>query len=430
MARTTSLVYGATLVLPESDVSPIPLDTPAWFAWLEQATTFAFRSASGHFTARKERQVRGGGYWKAYRTSHGTLHRVYLGKAQDLTLDRLNRAAATLEAAATPTAAPSAARMAARPAPATALSANLLATKLFVPPARANLVVRQRLFERLEAGLQNKLTLVAAPAGFGKTTLLSAWRATAAGSALPFGWVSLDSADNDPLRFWSYVITALDTLVPGVGTTALALLQSPQPPPIESVLTSVLNAFSAASAVPPVRDIVLVLDDYHVITAPAIHGALAFLLDYLPPQLHLVILRRADPALPLARLRARGAVTELHASDLRFTSDEAAAFLNQVMELSLNAADLAALEARTEGWIAGLQLAALAMRDHQDRSGFIRSFRGSNRYIVDYLAAEVFASQPTHIQTFLLQTAILDRMCGPLCDAVLGLETSDLGLVD
>src|SRR5262249_22793144 len=162
----------------------------------------------------------------------------------------------------------------------------------------------------------------------------------------------------------------------------------------------------------------------------AIHGALALLLDYLPSQLHLVILTRADPPLPLPRLRARGTVTELHASDLRFTPDEGAAFLNQVMGLSLNAADLAALEMRTEGWIAGLRLAALALRDHQARNGFIRSFSGSNRYIVDYLAAEVFTRQPAHIQTFLLQTAILDRMCGPLCDAVLGLETRDLGLVD
>jgi LuxR family maltose regulon positive regulatory protein len=425
MARTTARLDGATLVLPERDASPITVDTAAWFAWLEHATTFAFRGPSGRFTARKERQARGGAYWKAYRTSHGTLHRVYLGKAQDLTLDRLNQAAATLAAALTPAAPLPAVRTAARPALATALSTNLLATKLFVPSTRANLVVRPRLFERVEAGLQQKLTLIAAPAGFGKTTLLSAWRATAAGSALPFGWVSLDSADNDPLRFWSYVITALDTLAPGVGTTALALLQSPQPPPLEAVLTSVLNAFSAASAVPPVRDSALILDDYHVITAPAIHDTLALFLEYLPPQLHLVILTRADPALPLARLRARGTVTELHASDLRFTPQEGAAFLNQVMGLSLNRADLAALEARTEGWVAGLQLAALAMRDHQDRSGFIRSFGGSNRYIVDYLAAEVFASQPAHIQTFLLQTAILDRMCGPLCDGVLGITMND-----
>jgi LuxR family maltose regulon positive regulatory protein len=421
MARTTALVDRATLVLPESDASPIAVDTPAWFAWLEHATTFAFTCPSGRFTARKERQARGGGYWKAYRTSHGTLHRVYLGKAQDLTLDRLNQAAAMLSAASAPVGPSPAVRTAASTAPAMALPTNLLATKLFIPPARANLVVRPRLFERLQAGLQNKLTLIAAPAGFGKTTLFSAWRATAAGSALRFGWVSLDRADNDPLRFWSYVITALDTLAPGVGTNALALLQSAQSPPIERILTSVLNTLSAPDAAPPARDSALVLDDYHVITTPAIHDALAWLLDYLPPHLHLIIITRADPALPLARLRARGAVTELHASDLRFTADEAAAFLNQVMGLSLTAADLAALEARTEGWIAGLQLAALAMRDHQDRSGFIRGFTGSNRYIVDYLAAEVFASQPAHIQTFLLHTAILDRMCGPLCDAVLGI---------
>jgi LuxR family maltose regulon positive regulatory protein len=413
MARTTAQVDGATLVFPERDAGPITVDTPEWFAWLEHATTFAFTGPSGRFTARKEQQTRGSGYWKAYRTDHGILHRVYLGKAQDLTLDRLTRAAATL-AAAIASAAPA---PAARPTAAAAPPSDLLATKLFVPPARANLVVRPRLFARLQAGLREKLTLVAAPAGFGKTTLLSAWRATAAGRALRFGWVSLDSADNDPLRFWSYLLTALDTLAPGVGTTPLAQLRSPQPP-IERILTGVVNALSA-SAEPLVGDVALVLDDYHTITTPAIHTALAWLLDYLPPQLHLVILTRADPALPLPRLRARGAVTELHASDLRFTPDEAAAFLNQVMGLALTAADLAALEARTEGWAAGLQLAALAMRDHQDRSGFIRSFRGSNRYIVEYLAAEVLASQPAHMQTFLLHTATLDRMCGALCDAVL-----------
>ena len=413
MSRTTARVDGTTLVIPERDAGPIALGTPEWFAWLANATTFAFAGPSGHFTARKERQARGGGYWKAYRTTHGTLHRVYLGKAEDLTLDRLNRAAATLAAAGVSPAREPAAR------PAAGLPSDLLATKLFAPPARTNLVARPRLFQRLQAGLRERLTLVAAPAGFGKTTLLSAWRATAADSTLRFGWVSLDSADNDPLRFWSYVITALDTLAPGVGTSALALLRSPQPPPIEAILTGVVNALSAACTMPPVSDIALVLDDYHVITVPVIHHAMALFLEYLPPRLHLVILTRADPALPLARLRARGMISELHASDLRFTLDEGAAFLNQVMGLSISTADLAALEARTEGWIAGLQLAALAMRDHQDRSGFIRSFGGSNRYIVDYLAAEVFASQPDNIQAFLLQTAILDRMCGALCDAVL-----------
>lgn len=436
MARTTARVEASTLVIKANDPNPIAVGTDAWFAWLETATAFVFTSAAGHFTARKERRARGTWYWKAYRTDQGVLHRAYLGKTQDLTLDQLTRAAAALTKQLTSIAPLPAQAVALLPdqqpttgRPADFPFANLLATKLFVPPARTNLVARSRLFERLQAGLLDKLTLIAAPAGFGKTTLLSTWRTTVAGGAWPFAWVALDSADNDLLRFWSYVIAALDTLAPGVGAPALTLLQAPQPPPIERILTSVLNAFSAPVARTSVRDVVLVLDDYHVITTPAIHAALAWLLDYLPPNLHLVILTRADPALPLARLRARGAMTELHASDLRFTPAEVATFLNQVMGLSLTAADVAALEARTEGWIAGLQLAALAMRDHQDRSSFIRTFSGSNRYIVDYLAAEVFASQPAHIQTFLLHTAILDRMCAALCDAVLERASHDLSLV-
>lgn len=437
MARTTARVEDGRLVIAANDPNPIPsitVGTDAWFAWLETATAFVFTSPTGRFTARKERRARGSWYWKAYRTDQGVLHRAYLGKSPDLTLDQLTCAAATLTKVAPP--------VALLPAQADALPsdqspdpvrpadfplANLLATKLFVPPARANLVARPRLFERIQAGLRDKLTLIAAPAGFGKTTLLSAWHATVAGGAWPFAWVALDSADNDPLRFWRYVIAALDTLAPGVGTPALRLLQSPQPLLMERILTGVLNAFSTATAGAPGHDVALALDDYHVITTPAIHEVLAWLLDHLPPNLHLVILTRADPALPLARLRARAAMTELNANDLRFTPAEAATFLNQVMGLSLTAADVAALEARTEGWIAGLQLAALAMRDHRDRSSFIRTFSGSNRYIVDYLAAEVFASQPAHIQTFLLHTAILDRMCGSLCDAVLGLVADNPG---
>lgn len=300
------------------------------------------------------------------------------------------------------------------------LPPHLLATKLSVPPAKAQGVVRLRLFERLASGLRGKLTLMAAPAGFGKTTLLGAWRITAAGSRLPFGWVSLDAGDNDPLLFWSYFLAALDMAAPGAGAPALASLQASQPPPIEGVLTGVLNAFAAHSVDVSDRHVVVVLEDYHVVTAPAIHTALTWLLERLPTALHLVILTRADPPLPLARLRARGDLTELRAEDLRFTLDEAAAFLNQTMGLALTAADLAALEARTEGWIAGLQLAALALQGHPDRAGFIQSFSGANRHIVDYLAAEVLVHQPAHVQTFLLHTAILDRLCGPLCEAVLG----------
>ncbi|MEP7358850.1 MAG: helix-turn-helix transcriptional regulator, partial [Anaerolineales bacterium] len=286
----------------------------------------------------------------------------------------------------------------------------LLATKLNVPSARAQLVARRRLFERLEAGLRGtrRVTLIAAPAGFGKTTLLSAWRATAAGSGLPFGWLSLDSGDNDPLLFWSYFLAALEMAAPGVGLSALTLLQSPQAPPIEQVLTNVLNAFVASAVEQPRPPVALVLEDYHVVTAPAIHAALAWLVERLPAGLHLIIVTREDPALPLARLRASGDLTELHADDLRFTLEEVAAFLNQTMGLALTAADVAALEARTEGWIAGLQLAALALQGHPDRAGFIHTFTGTNRYIVDYLAAEVLAHQPAEMQNFLLYTSILD----------------------
>ena len=423
MARASAHVDGATLVIADDD-APITVGTPGWFAWLENARTFTFASPSGSFSARKERRTRGGWYWKAYRTSNGKLHRAYLGKTEDLTPERLEKAAAALA----PAPAASDVQAVAPPAPpAAAMPLNLLATKLFVPPARATLVSRPHLFDRVQRGLEGKLTLIAAPAGFGKTTLVSAWHASAGSSAPPLAWVSLDPTDNDPLRFWSYVLAALETVAPGVATTALAVLQSPQSPPIDSILTNVLNAFTRMrrAAGHRERDIALVLEDYHVITAPAIHEALAWLLDYLPSQLHLVIVTRADPPLPLARLRASGAVTELHADDLRFAPDEAGAFLNTVMGLALTAADLAALEARTEGWIAGLHLVALALRDHRDRPGFIRTFSGSNRYIVDYLAAEVFARQPTHVQTFLLHTSVLDRMSGPLCDALLGIADPD-----
>src|SRR5689334_13317286 len=332
MARTTAQVDGATLVPPERDASPIPLDTPAWFAWLEHATTFAFRGPAGHFTARKERQARGGGYWKAYRTSHGTLHRVYLGKAQDLTLDRLNQAAATLAAADEPAAPRPVARAAARPTSPPAISTNVLATKLFIPPARTNLVVRSRLFERLQAGLQHKLTLIAAPAGFGKTTLVSAWLVT---YQRPTAWLSLDEGDSDPTRFLTYLVAALQRVAPTIGAGVAGMLQSSQQPPIEAILTALLNDITALP-----DELLLVLDDYHLIDAKPVDTALTFLLDHLPPQLHLVIATREDPQLPLARLRARGQLTELRAADLRFTSAEATTFLNHVMGLRLSTDDI------------------------------------------------------------------------------------------
>jgi LuxR family maltose regulon positive regulatory protein len=287
---------------------------------------------------------------------------------------------------------------------------QLLATKLYIPRARPDLVVRPRLFARLEDGLQEALTLVCAPAGFGKTTLLAAWLRR---TGRPAAWLGLDAEDSDLTLFLRYLVAALQTLAPEVGATLLTLLQSP-PPPLETLLIGLLNDLAGLP-----QNSILVLDDYHVVEAPPIHQAVGFLLDHLPPALHIVIATREDPPLPLARLRARGQVAELRAEQLRFTADEAAVFLTDVMGLALTAVDLATLEARTEGWIAGLQLAALAMHDRDDYAAFIAAFTGSNRFIVDYLADEVLSRQPAHIQTFLLQTSILDPMCGPLCDAIL-----------
>ena len=286
----------------------------------------------------------------------------------------------------------------------------LLATKLYLPPARLNRVPRPRLIEQLN--ILQPLTLVAAPAGFGKTTLLSDWIPK---SKHCVTWLSIDEDDNDPIRFWAYVVAALQKLRTNLGQGALTLLQSPQPPPITSVLSTLINEISSFP-----ENFSIVLDDYHLIKTKPIHEALTFLLDHLPPQMHMILTTRADPPLPLARLRARNQLTELRANDLRFTSDEAAMFLNEVMGLKLTAQDIAALETRTEGWVAGLQLAALSMQGRDDVTGFIQAFSGSHRHVLTYLAEEVLEQRPTGTLNFLLQTSILDRLCGSLCDAVVG----------
>jgi len=291
------------------------------------------------------------------------------------------------------------------------MSTTILATKLYVPPPRSKIVLRPRLIERLNEGLQSKLTLISAPAGFGKTTLVSEWVAVC---ERPVAWLLLDEGDNDPTRFLTYFVAVLQTIASNIGAGALAVLQAPQPPPTEVILTALLNEITTIP-----DDFILVLDDYHVLDAKPVDNALTFLLEHLPPQMHLVIATREDPHLPLARLRARGQLTELRAADLRFTPAEAAEFLGQVMGLNLSAEDIAALEARTEGWIAGLQLAALSMQGHQDVTSFIQSFTGSHHFVLDYLVEEVLHQQSESIQTFLLCTSILDRLCGSLCDAVL-----------
>jgi LuxR family maltose regulon positive regulatory protein len=290
----------------------------------------------------------------------------------------------------------------------------ILATKLSIPRPRPNVVNRPRLLERLNAGLHRHLSLISAPAGFGKTTLVSEW---AAFIDRQVAWLSLDEGESDPARFLTYLVAAVQTIAPTIGEEVLGVLQSSQPPPAEAIVTVLLNDLST------IQDpFVLVLDDYHLLNAASVDQALTYLVEHLPPQMHLVIATREDPALPLARLRARGHLTELRAADLRFTHAEAADFLAQVKGLTLSAQDIAALENRTEGWIAGLQLAALSMQGHQDVAGFIRAFAGDHRYIVDYLVEEVLERQPEAVRSFLLQTSILERLSGSLCDAVTGQE--------
>ena len=311
------------------------------------------------------------------------------------------------------------------------MAAPILATKLYVPQPRPGAVPRARLLERLNAGLRQnggfarKLTLISAPAGFGKTALLAEW---AAGFAridpkLRVAWLSLDERDGDPARFLAYLAAALLTVAPDLDAGVLPSLREPQPLQLEPILTALLNEIAALPSL-----IVLVLDDYHLLDSQPVDLALAFLVEHLPPQLHVAIATREDPGLPLARLRGRGQLVELRAADLRFAPAEAAEFLTRAMGLDLPADDVAALEERTEGWIAGLQLAALALQgtlspstgaSSVDRSRFIASFTGGHRFVLDYLVEEVLQQQTAAVQSFLLQTSILDRLCGPLCDAVL-----------
>lgn len=294
-------------------------------------------------------------------------------------------------------------------------SGFLLKTKLYIPQSRGMMVDRPRLMARLQEGLARRLTLISAPPGFGKSSVLMAWRATPEGSQSPLAWVSLDEGDNDPVRFWSYVIASLAQMKPGLGEAALGLLQSTRPLPVPSILQLLINDLTEIES-----EFILVLDDYHFVDAAPIHEGIAFLLEHMPPQMHLVLTTRADPPLPLSRLRARDAMVEIRVKDLRFTPDEAVQFLQQVQGLELTGADVEALTARTEGWVTGLQLAALSLKATEDVSGFMAAISGQHRYIVDYLMEEVLQRQPEEVQRFLLETAVLPRLSGPLCDAVTG----------
>jgi LuxR family maltose regulon positive regulatory protein len=403
-------------------------EDPAWFAWLDEVSSFAFHGQSGSFTARKETKQRGSVYWYAYRKREGTLAKKYLGKTADLTFARLENVAGVLHAdratAASrfePMSPPPASHETVLPHASANQHGNplapLLSTKLHLPRPRAKLVPRSHLVERLQQGVVGALTLVSAPAGFGKTTLLAQWRTF---TRAPVAWLSLEPEDNEPTRFLTYLIAALQTLDSHLGAPALALLGLPHPAEQETVLALLVNDLMNWKG----EAFTLVLDDYHLIEAPAIHHALMFLLEHLPPQMHLIIATRADPPLPLARLRARGQLAELRAAELRFRAAEADAFLEEVMGLHLSPEDVATLQTHTEGWIAGLQLAALSLQGRPDVSAFIPAFTGSHRFVLDYLSEEVLSRQPASVQTFLLQTSILERLSGSLCDAVTGLGES------
>jgi LuxR family transcriptional regulator, maltose regulon positive regulatory protein len=289
---------------------------------------------------------------------------------------------------------------------------ELLRTKIFIPRPRKNLVARSHLVNFLNEGLDKKLTLISAPAGFGKTTVLSEWIPQ---SPRCVTWLSVDGDDNDPARFWAYFIASLQNLSSQLGENALALLQSTPSFPLTSALSVLINDIVAFQ-----DTFAIVLDDYHLIDSQPIHESLTFLMDHLPANMHLIMTTRVDPPLPIARMRARDTLTEIRAHDLRFTMEEVEAFVSQVVERSLSTEQVAALNVRTEGWIAGLQIAALSLQGHADIPGFIEAFSGSHRHILGYLAEEVINQQPKDTLDFLLQTSILDRLSGTLCDAVTG----------
>jgi LuxR family maltose regulon positive regulatory protein len=295
---------------------------------------------------------------------------------------------------------------------------SLLTTKLNIPPSRPQIVPRPHLYERLQDGLNYNLILVSAPAGFGKTTLVSEW-VRQNQTQVPVAWLSLDEGDNDPVRFWDYFIAALRTLYPDCGKDILPLLHSPQPPPAESLLTVIINDLAGIKG-----DFIIALDDYHFIESKEIHNSITYLLEHMPAQMHLIISSRADLPLPLARYRAKRIMLEIVAEDLRFFPEDAAGLLKKLKVPGLSVEDVTALNERTEGWVAGLIMAALSMSGQKDIPAFIADFTGSQRYVMDYLLEEVLQKQPDEIRDFLLKTSVLRRLCSPLCDTITGGKNS------
>lgn len=395
----------------------VVVGTPPWYAWLETATTFTFECEAGQFTAHKARagNRRGGWYWRAYRRQQGKLSRCYLGVSTNLTLPCLRGAARRLAAHAEGASTREAAAARRHTSQAKALHdlpapIPILHTKCTIPRLPVQHVPRASLVALVERATAGPVTLVSAPAGSGKTTLLAEW---ARATAMPVAWLSLEAADSEPERFLAYLLAALQTLDERIGLQARALVAGGPAPDLESVQSTLVNELASYL----VADAALVLDDSHVLDGEAVHAALIFLLDHLPERLHLVIGTRVDPPFPLARLRARGHLGEIRTDALRFVAAEMKAFLRE-MDLDLAEEALDSLEEQTEGWIAGVQLAALALRGRDDHEAFLSGFRGNHRFIQEYVSEEILARQTPRVRTFLLQTSILERLSGSLCDDV------------
>lgn len=388
-----------------------------WRECLKQAVSFAFRGQRGAYTARKEQIKPGDWYWYAYQRSQKRVQKKYLGKSEALSLQRLEEVAALFNNEQLVEDQVTTSTMPARTS--NTVQEQVLAAKLRVPLPPRHLIARPRLFAYFWRALESPITLLSAPAGSGKSTLVSSWLRENSG---PSAWLSLDQADNDPLRFWLYFFTALDTLYPGTSEHAQHVLRSLRTPIVERVLTSLINALGNGESVTRegVRETLLVLDDYHVISTEAIHQNMAFLIEQLPPHLHLIISTRHDPPLPLARLRVSDRLLELRTADLRFSHEEIAAFFAQHARITLSAEEIVLLEERTEGWAAGLQLVALLLHDQQERPDILQSIHGSQRSLVEYLGQEILAHLPGPVQQFLLRTSILEHLEGKLCEAVSG----------
>ncbi|GLV55259.1 hypothetical protein KDH_21060 [Dictyobacter sp. S3.2.2.5] len=380
-----------------------------WYAWLadDQHTSFAFKQSSGNFTARHERQ-RNGWYWYAYRKRGGRIHKIYLGRPAEMSLQRLEHAACVLAARVEPPNrdAPQAIQVC------TARGQRpqvVLAEKFAFPTMAGNPVERPRLFTFLTSGARGKLTLISAPAGWGKTILLSSWCASHHAPHWPHGWITLDSHDNDIQSFWSNILAALDLLHTGIAAQSRTLLVHPEDETIHMVIKTLLNACQQLT-----MDTIIIIDNYQAIQAAEIHRSLSFFLDHLPARLHVIISSRTMPPLPLARLRVQGALTEIRQHQLRFTEDEAGAFFRRTQGITLDDSECAALTVRTEGWIAGLQLALLSISDKQH----VDTYLNHNRYIRDYLIEEVIQQQTTEVQQFMLRTSIVTRLNAGLCDTL------------